>query len=624
MEMGASHVQVMSRASGKAWKFIRFGEGSGASSLGGVDVMPTLVALREEAGSIVFKYGRAALDVRIAERDKGWTSVTHLKLAFLGAAPTNEIKQTLASQQEKVEAYNLTVKDLAKQFFEFVLKETVEKDPGTPIIYTNISDVWANAVAQQLLQSLQDIVPNGEVFGVDECLSSLVGVISKETALERGSGEYLVIDCGHSTMNLARARVRTTEPRFALRDHHSYPLGAGIINVAVENEVRAMNQESGEKDREKGVEEVSRYIDEYFKPEAKRDLAPLIGFNVDQWQRIMEAATSANATLDDERVAKVEQQLKAAAKGKSVTVLVTGRAGWSKTFRGKLETRIDEEFPDALLRHSEPTTGTAVLGGLQRIADDWGTITLHEAPMSLWLRSDPDDGSKDPQAVRFCRHGQELNPTSQEGGDRNPSHAMHFELSCSAQGRPEIDLSVFGTPTSLSDEDVIEHSDGTSRKKKRSGLQERLVFALIARLTRFGDFSHEILIESPVPDTIYHVYVFAMVTRIGMNLFAVFAKDGHKISGLEERSYATVIENGMLLERWKVHRGVEVLMTRLGQIARPEFLVGRHGSPLAETVQTPIPKTTVASSKRPRAGSLANVHGTNKSRRQAAKKDTVV
>ncbi|KAK4903715.1 hypothetical protein LTR49_026695 [Elasticomyces elasticus] len=520
MEMGASHVQVMSRASGKAWKFIRFGEGSGASSLGGVDVMPTLVALREEAGSIVFKYGRAALDVRIAERDKGWTSVTHLKLAFLGDAPTNEIKQTLASQQEKVEAYNLTVKDLAKQFFEFVLKETVEKDP----------------VAQQLLQSPQDIVPNGEIFGVDECLSSLVGVISKEMALERGSGEYLVIDCGHSTMNLARARVSTTEPRFALSDHHSYPLGAGIINVAVENEVRAMNQESGEKDREKGVEEVSRYIDEYFKPEAKRDLAPLMGFNGDQWQRIMEAATSANATLDDERVAKVEQRLKAAAKGKSVTVLVTGRAGWSKTFRGKLETRIDDEFPDALLRHSEPTTGTAVLGGLQRIADDWGTITLHEAPMSLWLRSDPDDGSKDPQAVRFCRQRQELNPTSHEG-------------------RPEIDLSVFGTPTSLSDEDVIEHSDGTSRKKKRSGLQERLVFAPIARLTRFGDFSHEIPIESPVPDTIYHVYVFAMVTRIGMNLFAVFAKDGHKISGLEERSYATVIENGMLLERWKVHRG---------------------------------------------------------------------
>lgn len=223
------------------------------------------------------------------------------------------------------------------------------------------------------------------------------------------------------------------------------------------------------------------------------------------------------------------------------------------------------------------------------MADDLDKLSVDAAPMSLWMRSDPDASEEDnedieddeddegrarseeqQEAVRICRQGQTLDPKTVGRFDRNPSHAIHYELCCKL-GRPEIDLSVFGTPPSLADEDVIVRK-GRSDGKRKS--HECLVFSKPAKLTRFGDFREELPMQNDRADGIYHVYVFSRITRIGITLFAVFAEDGHEIPTLEDLSINSVLEGLSLLSDWKSHDGARLDVMRLGQVARPEFLVG--------------------------------------------------
>jgi hypothetical protein len=213
---------------------------------------------------------------------------------------------------------------------------------------------------------------------------------------------------------------------------------------------------------------------------------------------------------------------------------------------------------------------TAVLAGLKCIADDWDALTVDEAPVSLWMRSDPEDESDaDTEAVRLCRQGQALNPKTVGKGDRNPSHAVHFELSCPDGGLPEVDLSVFGTPPGASDDDVTVRK-GPQGSGKNS--RERLVFANTSQLVQFGKFRQELIIQAERADKTYHAYIFAKITRVSVTLFVVSASDGHEMATLEGKSIDVVLKDSKLLEGWVRHNGAEIHLMRLGQVARPEML----------------------------------------------------
>lgn len=228
--------------------------------------------------------------------------------------------------------------------------------------------------------------------------------------------------------------------------------------------------------------------------------------------------------------------------------------------------------------------------GLACMADDPKLLSVDTAPLSLWMRSDPDasgddnagnereesqeDGESQHEAVRICRQGQALDPKTASESDRNPSHPIHFELSCK-HGRPEIDLTVFGTPPALTDEDVIVRR-GSSDEADDS--DECLVFSQPDKLTRFGDFCEELPMQNERADGIYHVYVFSRITRVGITLFAVFAEDGHKIQLLETQDINLVLQDVSLSSTWQSHNGVRMNVVWLGQVARPEFLVGNSSS----------------------------------------------
>jgi hypothetical protein len=198
MEMGASHAQVMFKEPGSTWKYVNWGKGSGASSMGGVDVIPTMTALRAGDGSLEIRHGYSALNARIANRD--WVVFQHLKLVYLDVAPTDAMRQTLKSQQEMASAKGWDVQELADKFFYFVLSKATEMQIRPPVLYTNISDVWPNAVAQRLVNGFQKVVPGAEVHGIDECLSSVIGAVSTEPVSAERRMRYIVVDCGHATM----------------------------------------------------------------------------------------------------------------------------------------------------------------------------------------------------------------------------------------------------------------------------------------------------------------------------------------------------------------------------------------------------------------------------------------
>lgn len=127
-------------------------------------------------------------------------------------------------------------------------------------------------------------------------------------------------------------------------------------------------------------------------------------------------------------------------------------------------------------------------------------------------------------------------------------------------------------PSALSDDDV----DVVVRKGETGGLgksRECLVFSKADMLTRFGTFREELELQSKRADGTYHAYVFSRITRVGVTLFAVFADDGHKVPALENKSINRVLQDVSLSSDWSIH-GVRVNVIRLGQVARPDLLVG--------------------------------------------------
>lgn len=146
----------------------------------------------------------------------------------------------------------MTSKEVAVAFFRHIISEVVEQREGTFMIYMNVSDRWPNSNVQELMPSLQ----------------------------------------GLSLAEVAQGPVHKI---YRFKD---YPVGAGEINMAVEDEVRTISITNSAKSFETNVWEVSECIDEYFKPEPEAELSPRCGLSRDELDTIVGRAELANRSLD--------------------------------------------------------------------------------------------------------------------------------------------------------------------------------------------------------------------------------------------------------------------------------------------------------------------------------------
>lgn len=218
MEMGASRTRIVVKRPGRDWEYVKFGRGAGASSISGVDVVPTMTVVRSKQESLEIRHGVSALNARIAD-SRSWTVIQHLKHAYLNEAPTEEVRRTLTRQKEITRERGWDVQDLADQYFYEILSTAAKYDIEAPLLYTNISDVWPNEVAQRLIRGFHKVLPGAEVRGVhgvngvDECLSSLIGAMSMEALAVSETTILVYVDCGHSTMVFERCIERRHAPK---------------------------------------------------------------------------------------------------------------------------------------------------------------------------------------------------------------------------------------------------------------------------------------------------------------------------------------------------------------------------------------------------------------------------
>lgn len=351
---------------------VRWHKGSGAGSLGGADATPTMTAVKRKDEPGAMRHGHDAMRARMIH-PSSWELFFHLKLAFVADAPTADIAQVLARQEEKAAAMGLSVEEVATAFFTHLLQQVTERHPGSLELYFNISDSWSNRKAQELVQRFQKLAPRAEISGIDECFASLVGSVGRSLPGTSAEGFYVVVDCGHSTMvrasidltstsllahllqNIGCATISIGDPRFKTHKYDTHNTGAGAINAAAENEVRRINRVNGIADVEKNVWEVSDYIDEFFKPDADTSISSRAGYDGDEWESIIGCAGEANKQLDIDRVKLIQATLDEVTQAgdSNVRILLTGRGTLSKTFLSSLQDMIDQRFPDVRIQDLE-------------------------------------------------------------------------------------------------------------------------------------------------------------------------------------------------------------------------------------------------------------------------------
>lgn len=223
---------------------------------------------------------------------------------------------------------------------------------------------------------------------------------------------------------------------------------------------------------------------------------------------------------------------------------------------------------------------TAVLAGLMRIADKPEILSIKEVPASLWLSSDPDETTNDDDCdtvVRIFTQGQDTNNTVSVRERGSASHPVHYEL-CAADNEPtSLDLSVFGTPAGVSDEDTI-----------KGWNVENFVYTDVDKVTEFGRFERQLPGSTVMSGKrVCHVYLYVKVSRLSMELYAIFANDGRAIKPLEKtpsKKLSTTVE---ITAKWKRNQGVELGIVRLRQVARPESLSENPRETAAPGIQQP-------------------------------------
>ncbi|GAB7336925.1 hypothetical protein MBLNU13_g01768t2 [Cladosporium sp. NU13] len=260
IELGASNGQAMVKKPGGEWELVRWAQGVSASSVGGAEAIPAMTAICKRGENKEILHGHAA--VRARKRNPGdWEMFSYPKLVFTDEGTTPDVQRTLDLQKEKATALGMTSKEIAIAFFRHMISEVIGGRDEAFKIYMNISDRWPNRNVQELMLSLKSVRTDAHFEHVDECLSSIIGRISSDTGSASAEGVYVVIDCGHSGMNVGLAEV-AAGPKYKVHRWKDYPAGAGEINMAVEDAVRAINRANGALSAESNVWEISECIDE--------------------------------------------------------------------------------------------------------------------------------------------------------------------------------------------------------------------------------------------------------------------------------------------------------------------------------------------------------------------------
>jgi hypothetical protein len=215
-----------------------------------------------------------------------------------------------------------------------------------------------------------------------------------------------------------------------------------------------------------------------------------------------------------------------------------------------------------------------------RISDEPDILSVEEVPMSLWLRSDPDEATNGMDCrtvVRICTQGKTTKDRFSVRDRASTSHPIHYELSAAEDEPLSFDLSVFGTPVGVSDEDIIMGWNA-----------EKFAYTDVDKVSEFGRFEQQMPQLTAVNGRkICHVYLYVEISRLSVKLHAVFASDGHEVKHLEKTPFENAFQNGGIIERLRKHKGIDLETVRLKQVARPESLAVDRPEPTISGSQPP-------------------------------------
>lgn len=211
-------------------------------------------------------------------------------------------------------------------------------------------------------------------------------------------------------------------------------------------------------------------------------------------------------------------------------------------------------------------SSTAVTAGMMYIADNPNVLSAKEVPLSLWLRSDPDGPTNeddDDTVIRICTQGQDMNDSQTVLDRLSASHPIHYELRPPEDEPPSLDLSVFGTPAGVSDEDIMEGWNS-----------DKFAFTNAGKVTGFGRFERQLPGSTVTPNRrVCHVYLYARIFRFKVEFYATFASDGRAVKALEKAATEDVFHEGRLAPKWQKYRGISLSFVKMRQVARSESLL---------------------------------------------------
>lgn len=254
-------------------------------------------------------------------------------------------------------------------------------------------------------------------------------------------------------------------------------------------------------------------------------------------------------------------------------------------------------------------SSSMVQDGLQAAADaEIEKKSLKFAANSIWLRHDKDN-DEGSVAVRLVRKGQPMGTDAVDGNDRNLAFPLPMELTSleltSSDTELELDLSVYGTPPGVKDEMITIPQDGgppqaapkrglgrprgkkrksillpsRSRKRKRANDNDDEgkclnVFAQLGDLTQYGVYKKGLHGAAPSADSqqAFTVYIYISWKHLFLEIWAVYAVDGHPMPELEnEAPMTTVLLDGHLQKPWTQHDRVDVKTIKVAQIVKAEL-----------------------------------------------------
>jgi hypothetical protein len=200
---------------------------------------------------------------------------------------------------------------------------------------------------------------------------------------------------------------------------------------------------------------------------------------------------------------------------------------------------------------------------MQRIANNPNLITHGKTPVSLWMRSDPDDEAINiDMMIRVCTRGKDLQDDDGVQDNRSSSRPLHFTLEASQGDIPTFDLSIFGTPNGVSDDKItIGKNDEEFHYTHRRNLKlfGKHQFDLAASLPLRNSGSRvKKRISKATKGKIYHVYVYMVMSTMAVQFYVVHAVDGHEMPDLAETDVRRALKDGKLVEGWRRHRNIDM------------------------------------------------------------------